>query len=78
MLPVIAACKPARTLTLVGLSVAVWKLNLHAPILLGHVGGGSSGSTKVTVEPDGVNRLKDSISWGTPDMGQFVTRMLRA
>lgn len=45
---------------------------------MGHVGGGSSGSTKVTVEPDGVNKLNDSISWSTPDMGQFVTRMLRA
>lgn len=54
-------CK-TLTLTPVGSSPAVVKLNLQLPSLLGHVGGASSGSTKVMVEPDGVNRLNDSIS----------------
>jgi hypothetical protein len=49
------------TLTLVWFS-AVRKLKRALPILLGHVAGGSSGSTSVMVEPEGVNRLKDSIS----------------
>lgn len=51
---------------------------LQLASLLGQVTGASSGSTNVTWLPEGVNRLKDSISCGTPDMGQLVTRMLRA
>jgi len=52
--------------------------HLQLASLLGQVTGASSGSTKVTWLPEGVKRLKDSISWGTPDIGQLVTRMLRA
>lgn len=56
----------------------VTKLNLQLPSLLGQVAGASSGSTKVIWLPAGVKRLKDSMSCGTPDTGQFVIRMWRA